>query len=50
MARTTEEYMSEKIELRITPREKLIIAAEAQRRGVSNSQLVREAALRLAKK
>jgi len=46
----TEEYKTEKIEIRISPAEKRIIEAEASRRGLSNSELLRATALKAAKK
>jgi uncharacterized protein (DUF1778 family) len=46
----TQDLKSEKIEIRITPSDKLIITASADNRGITASDLVREAALKEAKK
>jgi uncharacterized protein (DUF1778 family) len=46
----TDNLKTEKIEIRISPEEKRIIEAEADRRGLSNSELLRATALKAAKK
>jgi uncharacterized protein (DUF1778 family) len=42
-------YKTEKIEVRISPADKRLIQAEAKRQGLTNSDLMRNAALKTAR-
>jgi uncharacterized protein (DUF1778 family) len=46
----TDNLKTEKIEIRISPAEKRLIEAEASRRGLNNSELLRAIALKAARK
>jgi uncharacterized protein (DUF1778 family) len=46
----TQEIKSERIDIRLTPSDKLIITASANNRGISVPELIREATVKEAKK